>query len=115
MFKKSKQNTTPLPKPPTEAQMIEDLQLFYETRPTPAVVSPENMPELTDESSTEEWWKVFEASLSNHQQFRGMKIGVEELKSMLQETRSELEASCKEIQEEIDRGVENLRQTLQEE
>ncbi|KFB46628.1 hypothetical protein ZHAS_00014675 [Anopheles sinensis] len=114
MFRKSKQISTPLPKPPTEAQMIEDLQLFFESRPTPAAVSTENIAELSSESSTEDWWKVFEASLENHQQFRGMKIGIEELKSMLQETRSELQASCKEIQDQIDRDLRKLRQTMKE-
>uniref|UniRef100_A0A182NC05 Uncharacterized protein n=1 Tax=Anopheles dirus TaxID=7168 RepID=A0A182NC05_9DIPT len=114
MFRKSKQTIAPLPKPPTEAQMLEDLQLFHETRPATKHISSENIPALTEESNTDEWWKVYEASLEDHAQFRDRKDTVQELKQMLQETQSELRVACEAIQAQIDHDLERLRTTMKD-
>uniref|UniRef100_A0A182QNX1 Uncharacterized protein n=1 Tax=Anopheles farauti TaxID=69004 RepID=A0A182QNX1_9DIPT len=114
MFRKSKQTISPLPKPPTEAQMVEDLQLFHETRPAFKHISSENIPALIEESTTDEWWKVYEASLEDHEQFRDKMDTVQELKQALQEAQSELQAACKAIQAQIDHDLDRLRATMKD-
>uniref|UniRef100_A0A182WGQ6 Uncharacterized protein n=1 Tax=Anopheles minimus TaxID=112268 RepID=A0A182WGQ6_9DIPT len=114
MFRKSKQTVAPLPKPPTEEQMLEDLQLFHETRPAPQHLSSENLPTLTEESSLEDWWKVYDASVEHHEQFLGLKTNAQELKKMLQQTREELQAACDKIMAEINQDLERLAATMSE-
>lgn len=94
--------------------MIEDLQLFYETRPAIKHISSENIPALTEESTTDEWWKVYEASLEDHAQFQEKKEMVQELTQILQEAQSELRTACEAIQAQIDHDLERLRATMKE-
>uniref|UniRef100_A0A182MME6 Uncharacterized protein n=1 Tax=Anopheles culicifacies TaxID=139723 RepID=A0A182MME6_9DIPT len=114
MFRKSKQSVAPLPKPPTEAQMLEDLQLFHETRPAPQRVSSENLPTLTEESSLDDWWKVYDASIEHHEQFMGLKTNAQDLKKALQEMRNELQAACDKIMAEINQDLDRLTVTMSE-
>uniref|UniRef100_A0A182KB10 Uncharacterized protein n=1 Tax=Anopheles christyi TaxID=43041 RepID=A0A182KB10_9DIPT len=115
MFRKAKQTIAPLPKPPTEAQMLEDLQLFHETRST--VTQPpsnENLPTLAEESTMDDWWKVYEASLHQHEQYFDQKTNALELKKTLQEMRSELQAVCDKIMAEIEQDLGQLTATMTE-
>ncbi|XP_053665592.1 uncharacterized protein LOC128714736 [Anopheles marshallii] len=114
MFRKSKQTVAPLPKPPTEEQMLEDLQLFHETRPAPQQISSENLPTLTEESSMDDWWKVYDATVEHHEQFQGLKTNAQELKRTLQEMRDELQAACDKIMAEISQDLERLGTTMSE-
>ncbi|XP_035914991.1 uncharacterized protein LOC118513404 isoform X1 [Anopheles stephensi] len=114
MFRKAKQTAAPLPKPPTEAQMLEDLQLFHETRPAAKHVSRENLPTLTEESSMDDWWKVYDATVQHHQQFMGLKTNAQELKKTLQEMRSELQTVCDTIMAEINQDLDRLSATMSE-
>lgn len=114
MFRKSKQTAAPFPKPPTEAQMLEDLQLFHETRPAAKPISSENLPTLTEESSMDDWWKVYDATVEHHEQFMGLKSNAQDLKKTLQEMRSELQAACDKIMAEINQDLERLSATMSE-
>lgn len=114
MFRKAKQTVAPLPKPPTEAQMLEDLQLFHETKPAPQHISSENLPTLTEESSMDDWWKVYDATVQHHEQFRELKTNAQELKQTLQEMRSQLQAACDKIMAEINQDLERLGATMSE-
>ncbi|XP_050078815.1 uncharacterized protein LOC126565659 [Anopheles maculipalpis] len=114
MFRKSKQTAAPLPKPPTEAQMLEDLQLFHESKPAARHISSENLPTLTEESSMDDWWKVYDATVEHHQQFMGLKTNAQELKKSLQEMRNELQAACDKIMAEINQDLERLSATMSE-
>lgn len=114
MFRKSKKTAAPLPKPPTEAQMMEDLQLFHETRPVAKHISSENLPTLTEESSMEDWWKVYDATVEHHEQFAGLRTNAQDLKKTLQEMRSELQAVCDKIMAEINQDLDRLSVTMSE-
>lgn len=115
MFRKAKQTIAPLPKPPTEAQMLEDLQLFHETRSTVSQpASKENLPTLTEESTMDEWWKVYDASVQQHEQFFDQKTNALELKQSLQEMRSELQAVCDKLMAEIEQDLGRIAATMSE-
>ncbi|XP_053676991.1 uncharacterized protein LOC128727143 [Anopheles nili] len=114
MFRKPKQTIAPLPKPPTEAQMLEDLQLFHETRPPMKHAVDETIPTLSEESSMDDWWKTFEISLQHHEQFQSLMSNVDLLKKTLQQTQDELQAACEEIQSQIDQDLEKLRATMKD-
>uniref|UniRef100_A0A182PLM0 Uncharacterized protein n=1 Tax=Anopheles epiroticus TaxID=199890 RepID=A0A182PLM0_9DIPT len=117
MFRKAKPTIAPLPKPPTEAQMLEDLQLFHETRaaatPQPPI-SEQNLPTLTEESSIDDWWKVYDASVQQHEQYFDHKTNAQELKQTLQEMRSDLQAVCDKIMAEIEQDLSRLSATMSE-
>uniref|UniRef100_A0A2M3ZDA1 Uncharacterized protein n=1 Tax=Anopheles braziliensis TaxID=58242 RepID=A0A2M3ZDA1_9DIPT len=115
MFRRSKQTTAPLPKPPTEEQMMEDLQLFHETRPQQTVSKVDGEGEsLGAEPKIETWWKEFEATLEDHREFQDIKLNLEHMRTALQETKSKLQSSCQDIELQIEHDLERIRSTMDE-
>ncbi|XP_052869667.1 uncharacterized protein LOC128275263 [Anopheles cruzii] len=114
MFLKTKQTTAPLPKPPTEEQMLEDLQLYHETKPLTSATG--QTAESTDQSgeanNINDWWKLFEATLEDHREFQHIKQSLEEMRKKVQHTESELQAACDAIQHQLDHDLERLRTTM---
>uniref|UniRef100_A0A2M4C3U5 Uncharacterized protein n=1 Tax=Anopheles marajoara TaxID=58244 RepID=A0A2M4C3U5_9DIPT len=113
MFRRSKQTTAPLPKPPTEEQMMEDLPLYHETRPH-TVSKPDDAEgePLSAEPKIETWWKEFEATLEDHREFQDIKLNLEQMRTALQETKSNLQSSCKDIELQIEHDLERIRTTM---
>ncbi|XP_058056597.1 uncharacterized protein LOC131207976 [Anopheles bellator] len=115
MFRKTKQTTAPLPKPPTEEQMLEDLQLYHETKPPTSATATGRPAEGSDQSgeaNINDWWKLFEATLEDHLEFQHIKHSLEEMCKKLQHTESELQAACDGIQHQLEHDLERLRTTM---
>ncbi|XP_049538625.1 uncharacterized protein LOC125952906 [Anopheles darlingi] len=114
MFRRSKQTTAPLPKPPTEEQMMEDLQLYHETRPRIVAKIDVEGESLGAEPKIETWWKEFEATLEDHRELQDIKLNLEQMRTVLQKTKSNLQSSCKDIELQIEHDLERIRTTLNE-
>uniref|UniRef100_A0A2M4B077 Uncharacterized protein n=1 Tax=Anopheles triannulatus TaxID=58253 RepID=A0A2M4B077_9DIPT len=112
MFRRSKQTTAPLPKPPTEEQMMEDLQLYHETRPQIVSKADGEGEPLGAEPKLETWWKEFEATLEDHREFQDIKLNLEQMRTALQDKKSNLQSSCKDIELQLEHDLERIRTTM---
>ncbi|XP_053696164.1 uncharacterized protein LOC128743587 [Sabethes cyaneus] len=111
MFKKANK-LSPQPAPPSVEQIMEDLETFcVERQPTEKVRSLDSS--ATEEPDIEDWWKVFQTYLEDHEQFHSMKIDIENLKKKLLATQTELQEARDSIQRQIDEDLEKIKLTIQ--
>ncbi|XP_021695247.1 uncharacterized protein LOC110681064 [Aedes aegypti] len=110
MFKKSNK-LSPQPVPPSVEQIMEDLETFcVEHKPLEKIRSFDTS--NAEEPDIEDWWKVFETYLEDHDQFHNMKIDIENLKKKLLATQNELQEARDNIQRQIDEDLEKIRLTI---
>lgn len=113
MFKKANK-LSPQPMPPSAEQIMEDLETFcVERKPLEKIRSLDtNSSSGTDEPDIEDWWKVFETYLEDHEQFHTMKVDIENLKKKLLATQNELQEARDNIQRQIDEDLEKIKLTI---
>ncbi|KAL9705448.1 hypothetical protein quinque_008966 [Culex quinquefasciatus] len=108
---------SPQPMPPSVEQIMEDLETFcVERKPLEKIRSLDTNSSSsssgTDEPDIEDWWKVFETYLEDHEQFHTMKVDIENLKKKLLATQSELRTARDNIQRQIDEDLEKIKLTI---
>ena len=104
MFKRSK--FQPLPAPPTEQQILEDLETFEIAKINE---DHEEIQEKLTELNIEEWWKIFEKYLDDYNQLKEIKKNIIKLKEKLLASQTDLIEERVELEKAIDCDLEKIK------
>lgn len=113
MFKKAKAELKP-PKPPTFAQILEDMETFLVEKP--AIEKVRTLPNSTTNpegnsntscNDVEMWWKVFETFYSDNEDLQNVRRKINASQKLLEEKKKEITDKTDSIQQEIDVALED--------
>lgn len=110
MFKKSKPELKP-PKPPTFAQVLEDMETFLVEKPPiekvrtlPTATNPDGNSNIIS-NDVEHWWKVFETFCSDNDDLQNVRRKILASQKLLDDTKREINEATDSIQREIDEAL----------
>lgn len=112
MFKKTKPQLTP-PKPPTLAQILEDMETFVVEKPPIERIRSLPSSNSTHEQATElnidleDWWKVFQTFHSDNEDLQFIRRKLVASQKQLDERKKEIKDKTDAIQREIDVALQD--------
>lgn len=109
MFKRSKAELTP-PKPPTFAEILEDMETFLVEKPPIERVRSLPSTPSTDANTKidlENWWKVFETFYADNEDLQSVRRKIIACQKELEESKKEIKDKTDSIQNEIDVALQD--------
>jgi DNA repair exonuclease SbcCD ATPase subunit len=110
MFRRSK--FQPLPTPPTEEQISEDLETFHIEKVKDENETLSEIQENQIELNIDEWWKIFEKYLENYKELKEIKKDISDLKATLLQNRNQLVTDRATLEKQIANELVKIKQVI---